>query len=396
MATHRSLPSVMKGVINPTNLSHVHEETSDVGQPAFHSESSSPRSISDSENRLHHSLVPQYSSASSVNIDDTGEAGQQSGLVEGNNSECLRNAHTYENVRSGNQNAEPYSGCSASEIHPSKYKDIQWSHVDLLVSTIATMSATLQKVELDPKFKDEVGEDKVFDEAGYLLGPKPRGIYFPDKFKDSETARTFQRGVPETMPPKKRAIATINAEATERSVRKTRVKGKYRGISKQSSRTRSTSVPSPGRPFQCHLCTSSFDRGGHLRVHIGAVHEKLRPFKCNECSSSFGHSSSLQRHVRTVHQKSEEKSMRRQASVSHDGANYLAPVSNSTRVTHTRGGRPKPYRCTMCRASFSCISLLIRHKELKHSAESDKTDTGDRSEDRTSGDTEIEIMMDER
>lgn len=93
------------------------------------------------------------------------------------------------------------------------------------------------------------------------------------------------------------------------------------------------------RPFKCVQCPSSFDREGHLRVHVLAVHEKQRPFVCQVCEAAFGHSSSLLRHVRTVHQTGPEA--------------------------------PCHFRCSACPVAFTRVAQLNRHLAAAHSAPGD-------------------------
>lgn len=103
------------------------------------------------------------------------------------------------------------------------------------------------------------------------------------------------------------------------------------GRSSTGRRREGRSAP---RPFKCVQCPSSFDREGHLRVHVLAVHEKQRPFVCQVCEAAFGHSSSLLRHVRTVHQAGPEA--------------------------------PRHFRCSACPVSFTRVAQLNRHVAAAH------------------------------
>ena len=57
------------------------------------------------------------------------------------------------------------------------------------------------------------------------------------------------------------------------------------------------------RPFKCDLCSSRFERRGHLESHVETVHHHMRPHNCTResCPKTFGHRSSLSRHIRNVH-----------------------------------------------------------------------------------------------
>lgn len=185
---------------------------------------------------------------------------------------------------------------------------------------------------------------------------------------------------------------------------KANVCGEEKGLLGSSTGNTTKSI----RPFKCRLCPSSFDRDGHLRVHILAVHEKKRPFVCQICNSSFGHSSSLLRHVRTVHQTAPQaadiigtqlRSGRRQVSPSMAflssssgmkgnrgsvGAgnkhNYHHSAGGSTglksiinkhersnkSLRHAMGFEHRPFRCSVCSQTFAKVALLNRHVASKH------------------------------
>lgn len=114
----------------------------------------------------------------------------------------------------------------------------------------------------------------------------------------------------------------------------------HRAGARTYARARGGGEPRAARPFRCMQCPSSFDREGHLRVHILAVHEKKRPFVCQVCDSAFGHSSSLLRHVRTVHQARRES----------DGG----------------AGGVGHFRCSACSTAFSRVAQLNRHVATNH------------------------------
>lgn len=404
MSKGHRLSSEMEIDVDPTGVSGRYEGNILGHRSPFEYESSLPSDISISEDRLCHNLVLQYNSPSSVNVDDTIDDendDQHSEIV--HMADQGESEHDYDQVkeRVNESNTELYSGCSAREPSNLKSQGINWSHVNLFMNTVTSMTATLEGVQIDREFGEEVDKDKVFDDAEYELTPQTRTIYFVNNLKTDRRADEPEEITAEDdmaddqthLPPKKRTHLPVSSIVSAGSSKKIGVKDKSKGISKQSSRSKATVVTPPVRPFRCHICPSSFDRGGHLRVHIGAVHEKKRPFKCEDCDARFGHSSSLQRHGRTVHNKTSDKALKRlgnNSSQQEVGHFHATPDSLHTKPASVRGGKPKPHRCRRCRASFSCISMLIRHKNQKHIGESDTSDDEIRAQDNA---TENEDVM---
>ncbi|CAN8065417.1 unnamed protein product [Agarophyton chilense] len=140
-----------------------------------------------------------------------------------------------------------------------------------------------------------------------------------------------------------------------------------RNRKESSERSRSSAA----RPFKCTRCPSSFDRDGHLRVHILAVHEKKRPFVCQVCDASFGHSSSLLRHVRTVHQASPAigsgKTGCRNGHRNSDSRSAKSDDNSSDCI----GENEKHFRCSVCAQAFDRVAVLNRHVANKHPLKSD-------------------------
>lgn len=170
----------------------------------------------------------------------------------------------------------------------------------------------------------------------------------------------------------------------DEKLRGTRAKPKFSGRQfskgRRESLDRTASRSTSARPFKCYKCPSSFDRDGHLRVHILAVHEKKRPFVCQVCDASFGHSSSLLRHVRTVHQASPTigsgKSSRGRIA---QARNDSGTTKSDIKCEDMQDDGEKPFRCSACGQAFNRVALLNRHVAKKHPLRSSYPDESEKS-----------------
>lgn len=232
------------------------------------------------------------------------------------------------------------------------------SHVQLFLSSVATLSACLSggsnkgEGEIGSKFNSVISSQNAENE--FLVEASQHD---PGPDRNARGASLGFRKKARVSPRKKK-----NRDKRSRLVLKDRGK---------------KSVPASSiRPFKCHKCLSSFDREGHLRVHILAVHEKKRPFTCHICTSAFGHSSSLLRHVRTVHQATPAEGSGRlsrwlESSIFDDSEDSTASGSSQSAP-----GREKYFQCNICPASFSRVAVLDRHVASKHPSESQGSEDG--------------------
>lgn len=216
--------------------------------------------------------------------------------------------------------------------------DIPESHVQLLLSSVATISAR-------------------------------------EREGDKNSSRGTDHCPKDSQEDKKTTEQSRDSEVKTRPDRSTGGRSNKIGRSRRDSGDRGR-TSSALRPFKCHKCPSSFDRDGHLKVHILAVHEKKRPFVCQVCDASFGHSSSLLRHVRTVHQASPAVGSGRVGQVL---KNTLMGVANGTENMSQKteqgwedveGNGEKHFKCSGCGLAFSRVALLNRHVANKHPVQS--------------------------
>lgn len=52
------------------------------------------------------------------------------------------------------------------------------------------------------------------------------------------------------------------------------------------------------KPFSCHVCQMSFNRGSTLRKHMVNLRREERPYKCDHCHDLFPELMMLKRHMR--------------------------------------------------------------------------------------------------
>lgn len=114
------------------------------------------------------------------------------------------------------------------------------------------------------------------------------------------------------------------------------------------------------RPFQCKLCSATFNRLGnytrHQRIHTVRCEEDER-FHCEECGKSFIQRCDLTRHLH-VHAGTEPHRCNL------CGKGY---IRHSDLVTHQRfHNKEKPFGCPHCQKGFSQRGDLNRHLRSIH------------------------------
>lgn len=77
-------------------------------------------------------------------------------------------------------------------------------------------------------------------------------------------------------------------------------------LSRTTGKARKSTKTTSTKQFSCKLCSSVFERRGHLEAHVETVHEGKKPHHCpHGCGKVFGHRSSLNRHIKSAHENSE-------------------------------------------------------------------------------------------
>ncbi|CAN8023905.1 unnamed protein product [Ixodes persulcatus] len=120
------------------------------------------------------------------------------------------------------------------------------------------------------------------------------------------------------------------------------------------------SPPKNSRPFQCEMCSATFNRLGnytrHQKIHTVRTKEDER-FHCKECGKSFIQRCDLTRHLH-VHTGTEPHRC------SLCGKGY---IRHSDLVTHQRfHNKEKPFGCPHCAKGFSQRGDLNRHLRSIH------------------------------
>ncbi|XP_070387243.1 uncharacterized protein [Dermacentor albipictus] len=120
------------------------------------------------------------------------------------------------------------------------------------------------------------------------------------------------------------------------------------------------SPPKNSRPFQCEMCSATFNRLGnytrHQKIHTVRTKEDER-FHCKECGKSFIQRCDLTRHLH-VHTGTEPHRC------SLCGKGY---IRHSDLVTHQRfHNKEKPFGCPHCSKGFSQRGDLNRHLRSIH------------------------------
>lgn len=365
------------------NIPGDYDDVMSVEEPSPRGQTSVSSDVSVSEDVAHTSLRPRLKSIDSNVVE---EKFYDHPRQDPSDDSMLEHERENQNVlTSPNKVAPiaPLAKCDGAD----KTSRIPLSHLALFCSTVKTIEATLTEAHMRQGFEEEVSRLQVFDEAEYEVMPPVSNSALLSDLKNKMLSGGDSEAALSKLPPKKRMIIEEPKPSPVRSRKKNGIPDKRKGVSKQKSRSKSVGASTVLRPFKCVLCSSSFDREGHLRVHILAVHEKKRPFSCPLCEACFGHSSSLLRHMRTVHNANPDVGTGRLPSNFRGSpvSRVTVPKGTFRNGSQSRGGRQKPYRCNLCRASFGRQSMLKQHKTRKHA---DEDDIEDHDEDDTHGELE--------
>ncbi|KAJ8956500.1 hypothetical protein NQ318_019218 [Aromia moschata] len=114
------------------------------------------------------------------------------------------------------------------------------------------------------------------------------------------------------------------------------------------------------KKFHCANCSKGFYTKKELVVHI-KIHSETRPFACSECDMKFKFRQSLQRH-RLRH-------------------SCIRPHK-----CDICGKRETPFICSICNKGYRSSTSLKKHKEVKHSEETDIRDESKNEDDQNKDD----------
>ena len=91
---------------------------------------------------------------------------------------------------------------------------------------------------------------------------------------------------------------------------------------------------------KCKFCRKGFTQPHTLKLHIKNVHEGVKPFKCPSCGKAFSIGQNMKRHIKIHHKEqifsvesSEEKMVRTEIDISHEGKMMLQDVKTRVQIT---------------------------------------------------------------
>ena len=94
---------------------------------------------------------------------------------------------------------------------------------------------------------------------------------------------------------------------------------------------------------RCRLCTKGFTAPQTLKQHIKIVHEGVKSFKCRSCGKAFSIGQNMKRHIKIHHKEqifsvesSEEKMVRTEIDIGHEGKMMLQDMKTKVQITINR------------------------------------------------------------
>lgn len=119
--------------------------------------------------------------------------------------------------------------------------------------------------------------------------------------------------------------------------------------------------------FECYLCSGQFKCENNLQRHLNTYHRRrnddnaILRHRCKSCEKSYNSASSLYRHTQRDHMGIKAKSQKRVDSPCEACGKIFASVANKMRHYRATHLGERPFKCSICGATFSQLPILRNH-----------------------------------
>ena len=137
----------------------------------------------------------------------------------------------------------------------------------------------------------------------------------------------------------------------------------------QSTLIRHYRIHTGERPYQCRICSQTFNTSSNRLVHMKTVHSDERNYHCQQCQKSFNLKSHLLSHIQNIHCPSE---LRKRFTCTKCSKSFLSKHNfKQHQLSHSNGGQGY-FVCGICNIDYKCKISLLKHIKMNHKMSGNK------------------------